>query len=133
FKPNSDDVRDAPALDVARMLYLEGAIVSVYDPQANENAHRAYPDLNYVDSMAEAVDKADVVALLTEWSEFRNADPDALGALVRHRRILDGRHALNANDYTSKGWQYRALGRPAQAATVELAFDARDETPSLVL
>ncbi|MHA7180709.1 UDP-glucose dehydrogenase family protein [Arthrobacter sp. MDB2-24] len=130
FKPNSDDVRDAPALDVARLLYLEGAIVTVYDPEANANAHRAYPDLNYVDSMAEAVDKADVVALLTEWSEFRNADPDTLGALVSHRRILDGRHALNANDYTSKGWQYRALGRPAQAATVELSTDVRDETPT---
>ncbi|MBJ2121462.1 UDP-glucose/GDP-mannose dehydrogenase family protein [Arthrobacter sp. MSA 4-2] len=133
FKPNSDDVRDAPALDVARLLYLEGAVVSVYDPEANKNAHRAYPDLNYVDSMAQAVDGADVVALLTEWSEFRNADPDTLGALVSHRRILDGRHALNANDYTSKGWQYRALGRPAQAATVELASDARDETPTVVI
>ncbi|MPY11406.1 UDP-glucose dehydrogenase family protein [Arthrobacter bussei] len=133
FKPNSDDVRDAPALDVARLLYLEGAIVSVYDPEANANAHRAYPDLNYVESMAEAVEQADVVALLTEWAEFRNADPDTLGALVNHRRILDGRHALNANDYTSKGWQYRALGRPAQAATVELASDLRDETPTLAV
>ncbi|MBG6224134.1 UDPglucose 6-dehydrogenase [Arthrobacter sp. CAN_A2] len=132
FKPNSDDVRDAPALDVARLLYLEGAIVSVYDPEANENAHRRYPDLNYVGSMAEAVDQADVVALLTEWSEFRNADPDELGALVNHRRIVDGRHALDANDYTSKGWQYRALGRPAQAGTVALASDIRDETPTLV-
>ncbi|MDQ0734023.1 UDP-glucose dehydrogenase family protein [Arthrobacter agilis] len=133
FKPNSDDVRDAPALDVARLLYLEGAIVTVYDPEANSNAHRAYPDLNYVGTMAEAVDQADVVALLTEWSEFRDADPDELGALVAHKRILDGRHALNANDYTSKGWQYRALGRPAQAATVELASDVRDETPTLAL
>ena len=133
FKPNSDDVRDAPALDVARLLYLEGAIVSVYDPEANANAHRAYPDLNYVGSMAEAVEKADVVALLTEWSEFRNADPDTLGALVNHRRILDGRHALNANEYTAKGWQYRALGRPAQAPTVELASDVRDEAPTLAL
>ncbi|MFC3298630.1 UDP-glucose/GDP-mannose dehydrogenase family protein [Arthrobacter agilis] len=133
FKPNSDDVRDAPALDVARLLYLEGAIVSVYDPEANANAHRAYPDLNYVGSLVEAVEQADVVALLTEWSEFRDADPDALGALVSHRRILDGRHALNSDDYTSKGWQYRALGRPAQATTVELATDIRDEVPTLAV
>lgn len=105
----------------------------MYDPEANSNAHHLYPDLNYVDSMAGAVDKADVVALLTEWSEFREADPDTLGALVSHRRILDGRHALNANDYTSKGWQYRALGRPAQASTVELASDIRDETSTLVV
>jgi UDPglucose 6-dehydrogenase len=115
FKPNSDDVRDAPALDVARMLYLEGATVSVYDPEANANAHRLYPDLNYVGTMAAAVDQADVVALLTEWEEFRTADPDVLGALVRHRRIVDGRHALNPDLYTSRGWEYRALGRPCQA------------------
>jgi UDPglucose 6-dehydrogenase len=131
FKPNSDDVRDAPALDVARMLYLEGAIVSVYDPEANSNAHHLYPDLNYVDSLDEAVDQADVVALLTEWQEFRDADPDALGALVAHRRIVDGRHALDANDYTAKGWQYRALGRPAQAATVALQEHSRDEVGTL--
>ncbi|WP_104140798.1 UDP-glucose/GDP-mannose dehydrogenase family protein [Arthrobacter sp. ZGTC131] len=116
FKPNSDDVRDAPALDVARLLYMEGAVVTVYDPEANANAHRLYPDLNYVGSLAEAVEQADVVALLTEWEEFRRADPDSLGARVRHRRILDGRHALDPERYTSKGWEYRALGRPYQRA-----------------
>lgn len=113
FKPNSDDVRDAPALDVARMLYLEGAIVSVYDPEANANAHRRYPDLNFVDSLDEAARGADVVALLTEWQEFRDADPAALGTLVAHRRIVDGRHALDADAYRAEGWEYRALGRPA--------------------
>jgi UDPglucose 6-dehydrogenase len=112
FKPNSDDVRDAPALDVARMLYLEGAVVTVYDPEANANAHRLYPDLNYVDSLPAAVEEADVVALLTEWDEFRTADPDYLGGLVRQRRIVDGRHALDSSAYTSAGWEYRALGRP---------------------
>ena len=127
FKPNSDDVRDAPALDVARMLYLEGATVSVYDPEANRNAHRLYPDLNYVDSLEEAVDGADVVALLTEWDEFRSADPDTLGARVAHRRIVDGRHALDADDYRNKGWEYRALGRPAHPGTVTLHRDERDE------
>jgi UDPglucose 6-dehydrogenase len=116
FKPNSDDVRDAPALDVARMLYLEGAAVTVYDPEANANAHRLYPDLNYVDSLAAAVEGADVVALLTEWDEFRSAGPDYLGGLVRHRRIVDGRHALDSGLYVSSGWEYRALGRPYQAA-----------------
>ncbi|GER22255.1 UDP-glucose 6-dehydrogenase [Zafaria cholistanensis] len=116
FKPNSDDVRDAPALDVARLLYLEGASVTVYDPEANPNAHRTYPDLDYVGSLAEAVRHADVVALLTEWDEFREADPQDLGALVAHRRIFDGRHALNPDHYTAHGWEYRALGRPYQPA-----------------
>jgi len=113
FKPNSDDVRDAPALDVARMLYLEGASVVVFDPEANANAHRAYPDLDYAGSLAEAVDGADVVALLTEWDEFREANPAALGALVAHRRIVDGRHALDSERYRAAGWELRALGRPS--------------------
>ena len=126
FKPNSDDVRDAPALDVARMLYLEGAVVSVYDPEANSNAHRLYPDLNYVDSLDAALDGADVVALLTEWDEFRAADPDHMGSLVSHRRIVDGRHALDAGHYQDKGWEYRALGRPAQAGAVALHREERE-------
>jgi UDPglucose 6-dehydrogenase len=113
FKPNSDDVRDAPALDVARMLYLEGASVSVYDPEATENAHRAYPDLDYASSLAEAVTGASVVALLTEWDEFRDADPAALGELVAAKHVVDGRHALDADRYRAAGWEYRALGLPA--------------------
>jgi len=112
FKPNSDDVRDAPALDVARMLYLEGASVTVYDPEATENAHRVYPDLDFAASLAEAVASAEVVALLTEWDEFRAADPAELGALVAQRRIVDGRHALDADRYRAAGWDYRALGLP---------------------
>ncbi|HAM26447.1 MAG TPA: hypothetical protein DCP11_06970, partial [Microbacteriaceae bacterium] len=91
------------------------------------NARRSFPDLGYADSLAEAVDGADVVALLTEWQEFRDADPDDLGALVAHRRVVDGRHALDADDYRAKGWEYRALGRPAQPRTVALVSDDRDE------
>ena len=114
FKPNSDDVRDAPALDVARMLYLEGAKVVVYDPEANVNAHRVYPDLDYVDSLAEAVDGAEVVLLLTEWDEFKDADPLAMGDLVAERRIIDTRNVLDVYAYRSAGWELRALGRPVE-------------------
>ncbi|MEO5921411.1 MAG: UDP-glucose/GDP-mannose dehydrogenase family protein [Pseudolysinimonas sp.] len=126
FKPNSDDVRDAPALDVARMLYLEGAKVVVYDPEANENAHRAYPDLDYADSLAEAARGAEVVMLLTEWDEFRQADPDMLGELVAERRIVDGRHALDASLYREAGWEYRALGRPSVVTTMALPEHRKD-------
>lgn len=115
FKPNSDDVRDAPALDVARMLYMEGAKVVVYDPEANVNAHRVYPDLDYVDSLGEAVLDAQVVLLLTEWDEFKDADPVAIGALVADRRIIDTRNVLDAHAYRTAGWELRALGRPAAA------------------
>ena len=126
FKPNSDDVRDAPALDVARLLYLEGALVTVYDPEANANAHRVYPDLDYAESLDEVLAGAEVVALLTEWEEFRAADPFVLGDLVAQRRVVDARHALDASRYREAGWQYRALGRPSVAATVMLSQDARD-------
>ncbi len=126
FKPDSDDVRDAPALDVARMLYLEGASVVVYDPEANANAHRLYPDLDYAASLAEAVSGAGVVALLTEWAEFRTMDPVALGLVVAQRRIVDGRHALDQDAYLAAGWTYRALGRPAVAPRLAPA-DAMDQ------
>jgi UDPglucose 6-dehydrogenase len=112
FKPNSDDIRDAPALDVARMLQGGGAIVRVYDPQAMDNARRSYPDLEYADSTLDAAKDADVVVLLTEWTEFREVDPAALAAVVAHRRVVDGRHALDQDRYRANGWEYRALGRP---------------------
>jgi UDPglucose 6-dehydrogenase len=121
FKPNSDDVRDAPALDVARLLYLEGAKVTVYDPEANENAHRVYPDLDYVETLDEAVEDAEVVILLTEWDEFRDADPSELAKKVDVPRIVDARHALDADEYRAAGWEYRALGLPTEPARVTVA------------
>jgi UDPglucose 6-dehydrogenase len=109
------------------MLRTEGAIVVVYDPEARENARRAFGGLRYAVSLEEVVTGADVMALLTEWQEFIDADPDYLGQLVSHRRVVDGRHALDADDYRAKGWEYRALGRSAQSQTVILASDFRDE------
>jgi len=126
FKPNSDDIRDAPALDVADMLHQEGAEVVIYDPEAIENGRRAYPHLAFDESMGNALRGAEVVVLLTEWEKFRRADPDLLGALVKEKRMVDGRHALDADDYRAKGWEYRALGRPAASHTVELATDEHD-------
>ena len=126
FKPNSDDIRDAPALDVAHMLHGEGAIVSIYDPAGMENARRVRPELHYAPSIAAAVMDAEVVVLLTEWQQFRDADPRDLGTLVRERKVVDGRHALDADRYRAAGWEYRALGRPTHSRTVELSVDARD-------
>ncbi|MDM7889208.1 UDP-glucose/GDP-mannose dehydrogenase family protein [Curtobacterium sp. RHCJP20] len=126
FKPNSDDIRDAPALDVARMLDEAGAVVTVYDPEAMANAARSYPTLRYAESLTAAVIDADVVVLLTEWEQFRTVDPHDLGALVHHRRIVDGRHALDADAYRAAGWELRALGRPTASGTVEIAVDDQD-------
>ena len=107
----SDDIRDAPALDVARMLQAEGADVRVYDPQAMANARRAYPDLTYSDSVFEAARDAQVVVLLTEWRQFRALDPHRLAELVAARSMVDGRHALDPTTWRDAGWEYRALGR----------------------
>lgn len=112
FKPDSDDIRDSPALDVASRLNSAGAEVTVYDPAAMPNARVRYPDLQYADSMLEAVDRADLVLLLTEWPEFREADPEVLAAAVSARNIVDGRNALDPERWRAAGWTYRALGRP---------------------
>jgi UDPglucose 6-dehydrogenase len=111
FKPNSDDIRDAPALDVASRLHEAGAIVTVFDPVAMDNARRAHPELRYGDSAMGAARDADVVVLLTEWVQFRQIDPVVLGSVVAHRRVVDGRHALDPVAWREAGWQYRALGR----------------------
>ncbi len=127
FKPNSDDIRDAPALDVADMLRAESADVVVYDPEAMANAKRVYPQLTYADTFALAIKGAEVVVLLTEWEQFRGADPEMMGELVATRAIVDGRHALDADAYRAAGWTYRALGRPADPKTVRLSEDSKDQ------
>ncbi|RKS79749.1 UDPglucose 6-dehydrogenase [Actinomadura pelletieri DSM 43383] len=111
FKPNSDDIRDAPALDVARTMHGLGGRVRVFDPAALDNARRAFPELRYGDSAFDVAQDADVVVLLTEWSDFREIDPAALAKVVKHKRIVDGRHALDAEQWRAAGWEYRALGR----------------------
>ena len=101
--------------------------MSVYDPAAMENARRSYPDLSYAESLEEAVTGADVVVLLTEWDEFKAADPVRLAELVATRFIVDGRHALDADAYQAAGWDYRALGRPVRAGLVTvLDFEAAE-------
>jgi UDPglucose 6-dehydrogenase len=112
FKPDSDDIRDSPSLDVATRLQRLGATVCVYDPAAMDNARRRYPDLQYRDSAAEAARDADIVLHLTEWREFREMDPSVLSAVVAQRNIVDGRNALDPERWRSAGWTYRALGRP---------------------
>src|SRR4051794_1018447 len=112
FKPDSDDIRDSPALDVADAIQRGGAAVHVYDPQAMGNAKDVHPTLAYSSSALEACDGADVVLHLTEWREFRELRPADLDAVVRERNILDGRSVLDAATWRDAGWQFRALGRP---------------------
>jgi UDPglucose 6-dehydrogenase len=112
FKPESDDVRDSPALDVARMMHEAGAAVVVYDPKAMANARRRFPELEYAADIEGACSGADIILHLTEWQEFRTLDPTVIGALVRRRNILDGRSVLDPVHWRNAGWTFKALGRP---------------------
>jgi UDPglucose 6-dehydrogenase len=111
FKPDSDDIRDSPALDVATRISKAGGTVVVYDPVAADNARRDYPHLAYADSAVEAATDADIVLHLTEWREFRELDPAVLSRVVARRKIVDGRNALDPIRWRDAGWTYRALGR----------------------
>lgn len=106
FKPESDDVRDSPALNVAGQIQLQGASVTVYDPKANQNARSLFPTLNYADSARAACDKADVLLVLTEWDEFLRIDPRMMGEAVRRRVVIDGRMCLDKSKWQDAGWQY---------------------------
>jgi UDPglucose 6-dehydrogenase len=112
FKPDSDDVRDSPALNVAGQIQLQGAQVTVYDPRGNDNARALFPTLRYAESVNEACQSADLVLHLTEWREFRAIDPTALGGIVKEKRIIDARNALDPAAWRAAGWTYGALGRP---------------------
>jgi UDPglucose 6-dehydrogenase len=113
FKPDSDDIRDSPALNVAAQLQLQGAVVRVTDPAAVENSRRLWPQLDYAATPEEAAERADAVLVLTEWKQYRELDPVAFGKIVGQKRVLDGRNALDRDAWTAAGWTYRALGRRA--------------------
>ncbi len=112
FKPDSDDVRDSPALDVARRIEAAGAELRVHDPVATESAARAHPELTYSTSIVDALRGADVVLHLTEWAEYRTLDPVQLAGVVNQPQLVDARNALDAVAWRSAGWHVRQLGRP---------------------
>lgn len=114
FKPNSDDVRDSPALSVANQLQDEGAEVRVHDPEAIENARAAHPLLNYTREVDKAFEGAQLALHLTEWQEYRNLDPRRLANLATTPQILDARNTLDIDHWRTSGWTVRAMGRPAR-------------------
>jgi UDPglucose 6-dehydrogenase len=112
FKPDSDDVRDSPALDVAVQLNGRGAHVIATDPEAIPNSIRLQPQLGFATDTADALHGADCVVLVTEWQEYRELDPVALKALVRTPLIIDGRNILDPERWRAAGWTYLGMGRP---------------------
>ncbi|EFM42718.1 nucleotide sugar dehydrogenase [Corynebacterium accolens ATCC 49726] len=111
FKPNSDDVRDSPALSVAGSLSLAGAAVTVYDPEGMDNAKKVFPTLDYAADTESALREAELVILATEWQQFKELDPNEAGELVDNRHIIDGRNVLDVAAWSNAGWKIQALGR----------------------
>jgi UDPglucose 6-dehydrogenase len=111
FKPDSDDVRDSPALDIAAQLNAAGAQVVVNDPQGIEPARIRFPNLEYAINVNDALKDADLVLHLTEWKEYRRIDPATISSLVKNKIIIDGRNMLDRELWRKAGWKFRALGR----------------------
>ena len=129
FKPDSDDVRDSPALAVAAAIHREGADVRLHDPRGLDNARAVLPVLDHVPDVAKACEGADLVLHLTEWSDYRRIDPAELAAVTPSRRILDARNALDAVLWRSAGWTLRALGRPTPQPLPSQQTAAGHEVP----
>jgi UDPglucose 6-dehydrogenase len=113
FKPDSDDVRDSPALDISAQIHAAGATVVVHDPKAIENAHKRFPALSFEQRIDECLKDADIVLHLTEWKIYREIDPAHARTLVKSAVIIDGRNALDRDEWRAAGWKFRALGRAA--------------------
>jgi UDPglucose 6-dehydrogenase len=111
FKPDSDDVRDSPALDIAAQIHAAGAEVIIHDPKAIEPARKRFPQLEFATEIEECVKGADLILHLTEWKVYRELDPVKLRDLVKQPKILDGRNALDRDKWRNAGWQFHALGR----------------------
>jgi len=111
FKPDSDDVRDSPALDIAAQIAAAGATVTIHDPKAIEPARKRFPALNYAENIETALSGADLVLHLTEWQAYRELDPNKMRALVSNPIMIDGRNALDRSAWIAAGWKFRALGR----------------------
>ena len=111
FKPDSDDVRDSPALDIAAQIQAAGATVTVHDPKAIANAQKRFPALNFADDMNTTLKDAEIVLHLTEWKIYREIDPVKVKSIVKTPIIIDGRNALDRELWQSAGWKFRALGR----------------------
>jgi UDPglucose 6-dehydrogenase len=111
FKPDSDDVRDSPALDISVQLHAAGAEVVIHDPQGIEPARKRFPNLKYSEVIEDAIKDADLILHLTEWKEYRQIDPAAISSLVKSKIIIDGRNMLDRTMWRSAGWKFHALGR----------------------
>jgi UDPglucose 6-dehydrogenase len=111
FKPNTDDLREAPSLDIARQIIREGGVVQAYDPVAMPEACKLVPDLQIVEDAYAAATDADALILVTEWNEFRQLDPHRIREVMRGDVLIDGRNIWNPEKMRSMGFRYFGVGR----------------------
>jgi len=111
FKPDSDDVRDSPALDISAQIQAAGANVTVHDPKAISNAQKRFPGLTFAEDINSTLKDAEIVLHLTEWKIYREIDPAQIKKLVKSAIMIDGRNALDRDLWRAAGWKFRALGR----------------------
>ena len=111
FKPDSDDVRDSPALDIAAQIQAAGAVVTVHDPKAIANAQKRFPALKFAEDINNTLKDAEIVLHLTEWKIYREINPAQVKPLVKNAIMIDGRNALDRDAWRAAGWKFRALGR----------------------
>jgi UDPglucose 6-dehydrogenase len=112
FKPNTDDIRFAPAMDLVRSLLAEGARVRAYDPEAMEKARTVVPQIEYAKSAYEAAQDSEALLIATEWEEFRKLDWERIRDAMAHPLILDGRNFLSPQKMRELGFEYHCFGRP---------------------
>jgi UDPglucose 6-dehydrogenase len=111
FKPNTDDIRDAPALEVIHLLQNEGAHIKAYDPQAMENAAVQLKRVELCESPYAVAEGADALVLATDWNEFKQLDFDRIYQIMRQPIIIDGRNLWNADTLRGIGFTYMGIGR----------------------
>jgi UDPglucose 6-dehydrogenase len=114
FKPNTDDLREAPSIDVVRDLLADGAQVVAYDPVAAEPAARLVPGLELADNAVKVADGAHALVLMTEWAEFAELDPADLHARMTYPILVDARNALDAEAFVAAGFTVAGVGRPVR-------------------
>jgi UDPglucose 6-dehydrogenase len=113
FKPNTDDIREAPALYLIKALTAAGATVTAFDPEAMPNVKKQIGDvINYVDNQYDALQNADALVIATEWSEFRTPDFERIDAALKNKAIFDGRNLFEVKEIRAKGYHYESVGRP---------------------
>ncbi|MFZ0619974.1 MAG: UDP-glucose/GDP-mannose dehydrogenase family protein [Candidatus Acidiferrales bacterium] len=112
FKPNTDDIRFAPAMDLIARLLSEGARVRAYDPEAMDKARAVLPQIEFADSPYAASEDAEALLIATEWEQFRNLDWERIRDSMSRPLILDGRNLLSPREMKSYGFEYHSMGRP---------------------